>query len=229
VIAFKDAHTIDEISAKTGIPRSSVYRILQTLVKEDMVIAIPRQGFRISLKFASIGFSGMGQKTLLEVAIPLMRRLSVNTHEAVFLQVISGNKRVCLCRFDGDYPISWRLKVGESGLLFIGSAGKVLGAGLSDKDVERITEEYIKEGKIAKEEKASILEEIKEVRQQGYALSIGLKPGVASIGVPIKDIMGLTQASLSLSTVIERMTEKNKKNYLDLLLKVANEIQSQII
>jgi DNA-binding IclR family transcriptional regulator len=179
---------------------------------------------------ASIGLKGIGQKGILEAAIPVMRELSQKTHETVSLQVISGHERVCLCRFEGDYPITRHIKVGDRGPLMRGAAGKIIAAGLKDSELELVLSQYIEEGKIRANEKPLLLEEVKQIREQGFAFSCGERiPGSASIGVPIKDILGNTQASLSISTVIDRLTDDNKSYYLKVLHESSGQIQSQII
>jgi DNA-binding IclR family transcriptional regulator len=229
-IAFNDVHTIDEISSATGIPRSSVHRILHALVQEEVVMQIPKKGYIITSKLVLIGLKGIGQKNIIEVAIPVMKELSQKTHETVSLQVISGHERVCLCRFEGDYPITRHIKAGDKGPLMRGAAGKIIAAGLKDTELDLIINQYIQKGKIHADEKPLILEELKLIQEQGFSVSTGERiPGSASIGVPIKDILGNTQASLSISTVIDRFTDKNKDYYLKLLFESSNQIQSQTI
>jgi DNA-binding IclR family transcriptional regulator len=229
-IAFNDVHTIDEISFITEIPRSSVHRILNSLIQENIVTQIPKKGYVVTPQLASIGLKGLGQKNIIEVAIPIMKDLSQKTHETVSLQVISGNERVCICRFEGDYPITRHIKVGDKGPLMRGAAGKIIAAGLRDSELDSVMDQYIQEGKIRAGENASIFEELKRIREQGFAISTGERiPGSASIGVPVKDTFGNTQSSLSISTVLDRLTEKNKKDYLKLLFESANQIRSQII
>ncbi|MDR3161475.1 MAG: hypothetical protein LBU28_07670 [Spirochaetaceae bacterium] len=159
-----------------------------------------------------------------------MKELAQNTHETVSLQVISGFERVCICRFEGDYPITRHIKVGDKGPLMRGAAGKIIAAGLKDSELEPIIRRYIQEGKIRAADTPAIRKELKRTREQGFAISTGERiPGSASIGVPIKDVLGNTQASLSISTVLDRLTENNQRNYLNLLFEASRQIQAQTI
>jgi DNA-binding IclR family transcriptional regulator len=191
---------------------------------------IPKKGYVLTPQLVSIGLKGISQKGVVEVAIPIMKELAQKTHETVSLQVISGHERVCICRFEGDYPITRHIKVGDKGPLMRGAAGKIIAAGLKEPELELIIRRYIQEGKIRAEDTPAILKELKGIREQGSAVSTGERiPGSASIGVPIKDILGNTQASLSISTVLDRLTENNKKTYLNLLFEAARQIQAQTI
>jgi DNA-binding IclR family transcriptional regulator len=229
-IAYHDVHTIDEISALTKIPRSSVHRILQNLTQEGVIVQVPQKGYVLTPKLVSIGINGIGQKNIVEVAIPIMKELSQKTHETVSLQVISGSERVCLCRFEGDYPITRHIKPGDTGVLFRGAAGKIIAAGLRTEELETIIDKYIVDGIILGDRKPALLTEIRQIREAGFAISTGERvPGSGSIGVPIKDMLHNTQASLSISTVLDRMTEENIQTYLKLLIDSAAQIQSQVI
>ena len=191
---------------------------------------IPKKGYVMTPQLLSIGLKGISQKGIIEVAIPIMKELAQNTHETVSLQVISGGERVCLCRFEGDYPITRHIKVGDKGPLMRGAAGKIIAAGLKDGELELIIRRYIQEGKIHADDTSATLKELKAIREQGFAVSTGERiPGSASIGVPIKDVLGNTQASLSISTVLDRLTETNKSSYLKLLFEAARQIQAQTI
>ncbi|MDR1596154.1 MAG: IclR family transcriptional regulator [Treponema sp.] len=229
-IAYNNVHTIDEISSVTKIPRSSVHRILQNLMQESIITQVPKKGYVLTPRLVSIGINGIGQKNIVEVAIPIMKELSQKTHETVSLQVISGSERVCLCRFEGDYPITRHIKPGDKGMLFRGAAGKIIAAGLRTAEVETILDKYIQDGLIPGDRKSALLTEIRHIREAGAAISTGERvPGSGSIGVPIKDILNNTQASLSISTVLDRMTEENIKTYLELLIYSSAQIQSQVI
>lgn len=203
---------------------------MHSLIQEDILIQIPKKGYVITPHLASIGLKGISQKGIIEVAIPIMKELSQKTHETVSLQVISGCERVCICRFEGDYPITRHIKVGDKGPLMRGAAGKIIASGLKDPELDRIIRRYIEEGKIRAADIDGTRQELKGIREQGFAVSTGERiPGSASIGVPIKDVLDNIQASLSISTVLDRLTETNRTNYLNLLFEAARQIQAQAI
>ncbi|MDR1585962.1 MAG: IclR family transcriptional regulator [Treponema sp.] len=224
-IALKNVHTIDEISAETGIPRSSVHRTLQSLAGEGVVALLPKKGYGLTPRLITLGLKAMGERNILEVAIPIMKKLSRDTRETVSLHVATDYERVCLCRFEGDYPITRRVRVGDKDILFRGSAGKIIAASFSDEEIENIADRYINEGIIKAGEKAAVLEEARKTRKQGYAMSIAERiSNSGSIGVPIKDFSGNIQASLTISSIQERLTKENLDRYLKLLLAASEQI-----
>ena len=173
----------------------------------------------------TLGLKGMGERNIVEIAMPFMRKLSQETRETVSLHIVSGYERLCLCRIEGDYPISRRVRVGDKDSLLQGAAGKIIAASFREEELYLLADRYIIEKIIKAEEKAQILEEIKKVKKEGYATSFAERiPNSASIGVPIRDFAGNIQASLTISSIMERMTRKNIEYYLQLLLKTAEQI-----
>jgi DNA-binding IclR family transcriptional regulator len=224
-IAFKKMRTIDAISKDTGISRSTVHRLLQTLRREEIVNHSAKNGYSLTPRLLSIGMSGMAERDVLDITIPVMRQLSETTRETVSLNVLSGHERVCVYRIEGNYPITRNIPIGSTGPLFKGSAGKIVASGLNPAERENILAQYSAAGEIAESDIPKLLEDIETVKKQGYALSVGERlKGSASIAVPIKDLMGKTVASLSLSSLESRFTAENQKNYIDLLTEAAQQI-----
>jgi len=227
IVASKQANTIDSISAVSGIPRSTVHRILQILQKEQIVINRPGHGYVLTSKLLSLGMRNVSEHELLDAAMPVMRELADVTKETISLNVISGYERVCIFRIEGDQAITRNIRVGETAPLFRGSAGKVIAAGLTKKEADKILEKYVADGIFQAEELPEILHQIQIVREQGYAISTGERlKGSASMAVPVKDVMGNVAASLSIASIESRYTEENRKRYLQLLLEATRQISS---
>jgi DNA-binding IclR family transcriptional regulator len=225
-IAFKKVHTIDAISKETGVSRSTVHRLLQTLRREEIVSHTGKNGYFLTPRLLSIGMSGMAERDVLDIAIPVMRQLSEATRETISLNVLSGYERVCVYRIEGNYPITRNIPIGSTGPLFKGAAGKVVASGLNPAEQKNVLAKYIAAGEIAESDIPKLIEDIETTKNQGYALSVGERlKGSASIAVPIRDLMGKTVASLSLSSLESRFTDENQKNYIELLTEAARQIQ----
>lgn len=226
-LAMQKVNSITDISSVTNIPRSTVHRILQALAKEEVVTIVPDKGYVLTPKLISIGLNGIAQKDLLDIAVPFMRNIAEKTRETVSLNVISGHERVCIYRVEGEHPITRNIRIGDRGPLFIGSAGKIIASGLSDRELEAMIRKYIAMGEITEHDVPNVLQQIQEVRAQKFAVSLGERvENSASIAVPVKDIAGFTLASLSISAFADRFDEENQKKYLELLTDAANQIST---
>lgn len=225
----RENNTINALSQRTAIPKSTVHRILTILAEEGIVTLWPGRGYVLTPKLLSIGLKGLGQKDLLDVAIPFMRAISEKTKETVSFNVISGIERVCIYRIEGEYQIVQNIKIGDRGPLFKGSVGKVIAARLSRPDLMNFVERYIALEIITKEQVPKILTELETIKEQGFAVSFEERlPGGASVAVPILDISGQILAALSISTIIERLSSEEKEFYVKVLREAAEKISFQI-
>lgn len=224
-LATRKVNTINDISLMTDIPRSTVHRILKALAEDEIVTIKPHKGYVLTPKLISLGLNGIAERELMDIAVPIMRGIAEKTKETVSLNVICGHERVCIYRVEGDRPITRNIRVGDKGPLFIGSAGKVIASGLSPKEMNAMLQKYMANGKIKENEVQDILQQIQKVKEQSFAVSIGERvENCASIAVPVKDIAGYTLASLSISTLADRLHEENKQKYLELLMEASKQI-----
>ncbi|HBF36815.1 MAG TPA: hypothetical protein DDW50_05795 [Firmicutes bacterium] len=220
-----DNNTILTISRQTGIPKSTVHRILTILADAEVVGSKSRSGYFLTPKLLSLGFRGLGQKTMLDLAVPIMRNISELTKETISFHVISGTERICIYRVEGEYPISRNIKIGDRGSLLSGSVGKVMAAYMSQPELTKIIDIYLNAGKITPDQIPKLLEELGRVKESGYAVSLGERiAGTASLAVPILDISGSATATLSIATVMERMTLEEIQHYAQIMRDAVKQI-----
>ncbi|ALU73542.1 IclR family transcriptional regulator (plasmid) [Rhodococcus erythropolis R138] len=90
--AFSGATTLtsSRIARQTGLPRSSVHRLLQQLVDLGVVT---RDGFdyQVGVKLYELGSAAVTQHSVHRVAMPHMARLSRTTGMSVYLAALSGS------------------------------------------------------------------------------------------------------------------------------------------
>ncbi|SHI18687.1 transcriptional regulator, IclR family [Sporobacter termitidis DSM 10068] len=216
--------TIQAISRQTGISKSTVHRIIKTLVDDQVVIPRPKSGYNLTPKLFAIGLNGLKQKNVMDLAVPILRNISQSTKETVSFYVLSGTERICVYHVEGEYPYS-RTKIGDRGPLLKGSVGMVMAAFMDRTELSGIADLYMKEGTLTPEQIQSAMERLTLVKEQGYAVSMGARhPGTASLAVPIFDISGYVTAALSIATNIDRMTPEVIKYYSQILSDVAKQI-----
>lgn len=218
-------NTIIALSQRTGLPKSTVHRILAILAEEEVVTSFPGKGYVLTPKLLSLGLKGLGQKKLLDVAIPVMRTISEKTKETVSLNVICGTERICVYKVEGEHLLPGNIRIGDRGHLLKGAAGKVIAAGLSNPEIKRIVDKYIVAGVISEAQVPDILAEMEQIRARGYAASVEERfPGCAAIAIPLLDITGQTMASLSIATVPEKIRNKEMEELVQILVSSASEI-----
>jgi DNA-binding IclR family transcriptional regulator len=219
------SNTIIALSQRTGIPKSTVHRILAILAEEEVVTSLAGKGYVLTPRLLSLGLKGLGHKKLLDVAIPVIRAISDKTKETVSLNIICGTERICVYKVEGEHLLPGNIRIGDRGHLLKGAAGKVIAAGLSSSELKKIIDKCLVTGVISDGEVSEILAEMEHIKSRGFAASIEERfPGCASIAIPLLDITGQTMASLSISTVPEKIRNNEVEELVQILASSASEI-----
>jgi IclR family KDG regulon transcriptional repressor len=218
-------NTIIALSQRTGLPKSTVHRILVILAEEEVLTSLPGKGYVLTPKLLSLGLKGLGHKQLLDVAIPVIRSISERTRETVSLNIICGSERICVYKVEGEHLLPGNIRIGDRGHLLKGAAGKVIAAGLSSPELMRIIDKSVAAGMISVAQVPEILIEMENIRSRGFATSVEERfPGCASIAIPLLDINGQIMASMSISTVPEKIRDTEVEDLVKILVASASEI-----
>ncbi|MDO5349459.1 MAG: IclR family transcriptional regulator [Lachnospiraceae bacterium] len=223
-------NSLNIISDRVGIPRSTVHRLLKMMQDCEMIDYDPDKGYLLSSKLVRMCLAGVGDRDFLDVAIPVAQELNSKIRETISINVLVGYERTCVYRVEGDLAIIRSMKIGTHNPLFIGSTGKVLAAGLSGRRYDEAKAYSLEKGKINPEELGKLDAVIEKCRRNGYAVSVQERyAGCWSMAVPIinpitKEMLG----TLSISSVLERYTRENVEQYLKLLKESARKIQLRL-
>ncbi|WP_369404768.1 IclR family transcriptional regulator [Piscibacillus salipiscarius] len=135
--------SLKEISVRTGLPKPTAYRMLQSLESMGYVMRTEAydQRYQLGLKFLELGHLVSHQLDLRQIAKPLMKRLAEEINEAVHLVVVHGNHATYIEKVDSNRALRLYTKVGKSSPLYIGSGPKLLLAFMSkDEQLTRLNE-----------------------------------------------------------------------------------------
>lgn len=221
-----------DIAKATGLPKSTVFRILSTLVEHEFCEMDPGTG-EYSLGFALVRFADIRrrQTKLQSIAAPVMRDIRNALNETVVLSVRSGDTRVHIDSLEGLQPMRRTADLGVHSPLYAGASSKVLLAGMDDAEIEeylaRVDLQPIQESTITRRE--TLLKEVATIRHVGYAESRGeLIAGGGAIAVPIKNYEGATVAALDVLTPAQRYTPEHRQRCIDVMLDGARQISERL-
>src|SRR5262245_36549648 len=82
--------TPQELSARTGLNRSTVYRILNALEREELVVSDGAGRYHLGLELAILGGLALRRLDLRGLALPYLRELARRSGETVDLEVLRG-------------------------------------------------------------------------------------------------------------------------------------------
>jgi DNA-binding IclR family transcriptional regulator len=197
-----DGATIRDLCDFLDMPRSTVYRILNTLEVRDVVRRTLSGSYVLGprlLSLASHVVSSHDAK-LAGIAQPHLERLSKVTGEASKLSVIDGDAVLVLYVAHGTGEYGLNVKLGRRLPLHAGAASKVL---LAFSPPERIAQVLggtlprYTTGTLANPD--ALRAELELIRQQGWALDRGeYSDGVCAVAAPIRDRTTATVAAVSM-------------------------------
>jgi len=193
----RDSLSLQEITTLTGLPKSTVFRLLQVLEAAGYLVRLDHQKYCLSLRFARLAGSVRQTLDIRTLARPEMEALAATTGETVTLNTVAGLERVCIEVVDASSPLRGVATSGEHVVLRAGSATRVLMAHLPPTTLAPALRQACK---ATGKPRTTMAAELEKVRRRGYAVSHGERvPGLSAISAPVTD--GRGQAPYSLSVI----------------------------
>ncbi|WP_041775864.1 IclR family transcriptional regulator [Blastococcus saxobsidens] len=220
------------MSQRTELSKATLHRILGALSHQQFVVQDPVDGkymlgagcYRLMTSL-TLGRGGIGT-----ISRPGLERLQALCGETIVVHVRAGRDRICVEELASPHPLRYVNGVGLAAPLHVGSAGKVLLAWLDEYtleqilpvDLPRLTEQTVVD-------RATLREELKLARQQGWAQSAGERVvGAAAISAPVFGANSEVVASVSILGPSARLTDERLHDLKDPLLNTAQWISRQI-
>lgn len=195
--------TIRELVATLKLPRTTIYRILNTLQLHDMVHRDEAGAYALGsrlLTLASHVASGAGQVDLAAVAQPLMDELSAAIGEACKLTVIDKEGTLVLATTAVRREYALSVSPGQRLAAHAGAAGKLLLAYLPEAErKERLARPLASFTPRTFSDPKRLATELARIRRLGWAQDKG--EGMASVhafAAPVFDSRGQMVAALSI-------------------------------
>ena len=222
----RDAMSLSDVAAGTGLARPTARRILLTLVELGYVRV---EGSRYSLtpRVLELGAAYVGSQGLWEVARPHLADLSARTHESCSVAQLDGSDIVYVARVAVPKIVGLSVQIGTRFPALQTSLGKVLLAELSSAEVDAVLAEPTRSGiaplwNPTTEERDA---ELRQVHARGWAMTDQqLALGIRSVAAPIRDgervVAAVNVNTHAAETTVEHLTD----HHLPLLLRAAGEI-----
>jgi len=204
--ASEDERGVSELSRQVGLTKSNTFRILSTLVDQGYVQSNPETSrYFLTLKIWEQSTRVIDRNPIRRVARPHLQALFAKINETILVSVIDLPEVLYIEKIESDNPVRASARVGQRAPALRAASGKSILAFYPDDTIKR----YAKQGIGNKSDLVLFQNELSQVREQGYAISIsGSRPGVNSIAVPIWDGQVVPGGALSVSGPAERCNLK---------------------
>lgn len=164
---------------------SELFRMIQVLEFRGFIHQSPDgSGFLPTDKLFTLGMERAPVKTMLEVALPVMRELTHRVEQSCHLSVRSGSEIVVVARMESSEQIGFTVRVGYRIIFTEAASGVVLFAFMEENDQLRWLE-TVRRGPSARL-LTEFMERATRVRSRGYEKwKSQFITGVTDISVPI--------------------------------------------
>lgn len=154
------------------MPKPTVFRILVTLEGRGYLERREDGNYRLTQKLFELQRNTSIEQRLISAALPVMEKLAESCKETVNLGLLDGGEVVVINTLESSQAVRMSSKIGARRYLHTTGLGKILLAGLPDKEIERL----IKIKGLPRltlhslTNKTALMSEIHQVRAQGFAL-----------------------------------------------------------
>ncbi|HEY0698511.1 MAG TPA: IclR family transcriptional regulator [Micromonospora sp.] len=201
---------VSEIGQATGMPTSTVHRILSELVELGWVHFHDHRyvpGGRAIVLIQRLNVHGAAAR----IALPPLRRLNERTGFTVHLAIVHGYEAVYALKLEGRQAYMMRSRVGDSLALHSSAIGKAVLALMSAEQVAQVADhrglEPSTDATIS--DLPTLMSHLDRVREQGWAMDDGENEiNVRCIGAAITDRYDRPVGGVSLSAMRFDMTEE---------------------
>jgi IclR family transcriptional regulator, KDG regulon repressor len=223
---------VTEIANQIDINKSSVYRILTTLVQYGYIEQDQETSrYKLGYKFLEMSSKLLESIDLREEAKPYLRELESKTNEVIHLVVYDQGEVIYIEKLEGTETLRMHSKVGKRAPMHCTAVGKAILAHLPSHVVLEILERkgMPKHTDHTITDKDELLKELIQVKQQGFALDLEENEyGIRCMAVPIFNHVGNVIAAVSISGPTIRMTDERIKQLQTPMLQIGKQISARL-
>jgi DNA-binding IclR family transcriptional regulator len=208
LLAEQKALTVTEVASALTINRAGSHRFLATLRDLGYVEKNEENRYQLTFRIFEMGMKVADRSDIRQEAHNYMREISVIFRETVNLGFWDGKDILHLDKIDSLEILRIDAPLGSKTPAYCTALGKAILAHLSPKELSAYLSRtrLVPHGPNTIVSKKKFREELKKIRQQGYALDDEeLAEGLRCIAAPIFDYTGQSRYALSISSPTMRL------------------------
>jgi len=205
---------IADIVSKVEMPRTTVHRILSTLIRTGLLIRKNNTGkYRIGPALYTMGSLYLVTTDILSAAEPVTELLNELTGEAIKLSVFDRGNVIVIKKEESRHSFRYQHAVGSILPAYASGMGKAFLSELSEMELESLYPNEILKPLTNKTiaTKTELREELKQVRSNGFSVDMeGNTEGLCGVGCVIRDATGKVVAAMSIGVPSHTFTAERK-------------------
>jgi DNA-binding IclR family transcriptional regulator len=195
--------TIRELTALLSLPRTTIYRIVNTLQGHDMVRRDDTGAYHLGrrlLSLASHVVAGVSEVDLAALAQPFLDKLSAEIGEGSKLSVIDQDGILVLAAAQGRRQYALTVAPGQRMPIHAGAASKLLLAHLPPEEMAAwLAKPLIAYTPKSLTDPKRLMTELTRIKRLGWAQDRGENaPSIQAFAAPVRDRTGRVVAAISI-------------------------------
>jgi DNA-binding IclR family transcriptional regulator len=225
--------TIAELSRSLNIPKTSVFNIVNALVERDFLSIKDKKlkSYELGIGAFKLGSLYLNKTELINIADPILKLVTDNIGETVFLAVVNNNELVYIDKKESKKALRTTADLGSIMPLYSTGLGKAILATYSEAEIS----EYLSKVKLIPRTKSTLvnpedlLKDLEATRKRGYSISDEEnEDGIFCIGVPVYNNVGKAIAAVSTSKLKVKKYDENVEENKNFIIKAALEISKKL-
>jgi DNA-binding IclR family transcriptional regulator len=206
----RGALTLTEICHRVRLPKTTVYRYLQTLCHLGFVAHNAEQDrYLLGHRLFELGQLAGEQLRIRDIALPYMQALRERFNETVNLGLLDGTEVVYVEMVESHHTLRMRAALGSRDPVYSTALGKAMLAFVPKPLLERhLPTRFTPRTQKTVGNRQELTTVLAKVRELGYAVDDGEnEDDTRCVGAPIFDYTGEVIAAISLSAPATRMSD----------------------
>ena len=223
--------SLNELSQLSGYPKSTIHAMLSTLRDHNVVDQMADGKYYLGIKLFEFGSALSSSWDISSIARPYLEDLAYSSGGSAFISALVKYETIIIDECSSNNGLRIVSDAGSKMPLHCTSQGKVLLSNMSDRDISNIlditglksyTPHTIKD-------KAQFMDEIRKVREQGYATEDGEhKVGLRSASAPIYDNTGKLKYTISIIGLFKKVITEEFQEQIVNVCEAARKISEEL-
>ena len=226
---------ITELSSKLLFPKSTVHRILNSLLNYSLVDKEKDTSkYRLGLQIIKYSNSFYNSFDFRKIATPILKKVCIETSFTTSLTIWQSYHSICIDSVTPSQKSNTHqlfVEVGKEMPFHCTASAKTLLAYQDPEEIKRI----INKNPLKKytpntiTEPGKLMIHLLDIKNKGFAIcDEELEEGIKAVAAPIKNINGKTIASITLTGLAKRMSSRNMEGLIKIVTKSAQEISNML-
>lgn len=220
---------INELAEALGIANSTAHRLISTLAEQDFVTKDHVTNlYRLSVSILSFQPVITSNIKLFQLSAPILESLNEQTKETALVSILFDHQAYCLNKADKHmHFFTYVTHIGSTAPLHASATGHVLLAYQDEEKIDEYMGRFMEDW--ADQEKTHYKQYLKQVRKEGYALSVNrLYPGITDIAAPVRDKTDQVVAAIGIVGPSQRIEKEKQLKAISQVKAAANKLYAQL-